>query len=164
VIWAGGRLRRLALAICVAYGAGIGAETLAAGPPFGSRNFTPPSHVPNYFSNESGPFRGGGGGQTASPVVAAPGPAGSVAVASGRLARQQSVHAGRKRARLARGKSGRHGHLVHAQSSKGGKAVMARSASVRKKAGTAAGRTSPAKAKGHKAPNGKSQRIARARG
>jgi hypothetical protein len=76
VRWAGGRLSRLALAVCVAYGAGIGAETLAAGPPFGSRNFTPPGHVPNYFSNESGPFRGGGGGQTASPVVAAPGPAG----------------------------------------------------------------------------------------
>jgi hypothetical protein len=28
----------------------------AAGPPLGSKNFTPPQYTPDYFSNESGPF------------------------------------------------------------------------------------------------------------
>jgi hypothetical protein len=173
VIWEGGCLRRLALAVCIAYGAALGAEMAAAVElPPGSRNFTAPNHVPSYFSNETAPFRGTSGGQTASPgagpVVAVPGSAERGTVASNRLARQKSVQAGRQRARLARGKAGRHGHVARARVSRGGKAIAGRGASV-KKASAAVGRAAPArvqggKARGGKSPGGKAQRVARARG
>jgi hypothetical protein len=169
VISAGRRLRRLTLAVCLAFGTGIAAETaVAVEPPSGSRNFTPPGNVPNYFSNETAPFRGTSGGQTASPgagpVVAVPGAA-EHGVASGRAARQHSVQVGRHRARLARGKPGRHGHQVaHGRASRGGKAVVARrGTSVRSKAIASVRRTAPAKAHGGRS-QGRSQRVARARG
>jgi hypothetical protein len=168
VIRAGGRLRRLTLAVCLVCGLGAVAETAAAVElPSGSRNFTAPSHVPNYFSNETAPFRGTSGGQTAAPgagpVVAVPGTAVPEA-ASSRAARQHSVQAGRQRARLARDKVGRHGHhAVHARASRGGKAVVARGISVRSKAVASARRAAPAKAHGGRTP-GKTQRVARARG
>jgi hypothetical protein len=163
VIWAGGRLRRLAVAVCLAYGVGLGAEMAAAAElPSGSRNFTAPRHAPNYFSNETAPFRGTSGGQTASPggpVVAVPAQAHHGAVASDRRARQQSVHAGRQRARLARGKAGRH-QVAKVRGSRGGKAVIARSASARNKASTV--RAAPTKVR-VKGQGGKAQRVARAR-
>ena len=166
MIWAGARLRRLALAVCLAYGAGLGTDMAAAvEPPSGSRNFTAPRHVPNYFSNETAPFRGTSGGQTTSPgagpVVAAPVQAQHGAVASNRRARQKSVHAGRQRAKLARGKAGRHGQVVRAGGSRGGKVVAAQSAHARSKASGA--RSAPAKAHRGKAHGGKAQRVARAR-
>ena len=162
----GGRLRRLALGICVAYGAGLGAEmAVAVEPPSGSRNFTAPSHVPNYFSNETAPFRGTSGGQTASPgggpIVAPPAQAHHGTVASSRRARQKSVHAGRQRAKLARGKGGRHGQVVRARGSGGGKVVAARSAHARSKVSGA--RAAPAKAHRGKSQGAKTQRVARAR-
>ena len=162
-----GRLRRLALAVCLAYGAAVGAAAGAAVElPSGSSNFTPPNHVPNYFSNETAPFRGTSGGQTASPgaspVVAVPGAA-ERSVASGRAARQYSVQAGRHRARLARGKAGRHGNQVaHARVSRAGKAAVARNTSTRK-AIASTRRAAPAKAHGTKT-QGRTQRVARARG
>lgn len=166
MICAGGRLRRLALAVCLAYGAGLGMETAAAvEPPSGSRNFTAPNHVPNYFSNETAPFRGTSGGQTASPgsgpIVAAPAPAHHGTVASSRRGRQQSVHAGRQRAKLARGKAGRHGQVVRARGSRGGKVVAARSVYARSKASGV--RAAPAKAHRGKSHGAKAQRVARAR-
>ena len=165
MIWVGGRLRRLTLAVCLAYGGGLAAETaVAVELPSGSSNFTAPRHVPNYFSNESGPFRGGGG-QTNSPgvgaVVSAPASTEGGTVASGRLARQKSVHAGRQRARLARGKAGRHGQVARAKAQRGGKVVAARSTSARNKA--SAVRAAPAKVHRGKAPGAKTQRVARAR-
>jgi hypothetical protein len=167
VILAAGRLRRLTLTVCLVYGVGAVAETaVAVELPSGSRNFTAPSHVPNYFSNETAPFRGTSGGQTAAPgagpVVAVPGPAGQVAAS--RAARQHSVQAGRQRARLARGKAGQRGHhVVRARASRGGKAAAARGASVRSKAVVGARRAAPAKTHGGRTP-GRSQRVARARG
>ena len=166
MILTGGRLRRLALAVCVVYGAGVGGEAAAAAElPSGSRNFTAPGHVPSYFSNETAPFRGTSGGQVASPgagpVVAVPGTA-ERSIASNRAARQQSVSAGRQRARLARGKAGRYGQVARARVSRGGKAVVARSASVRSKATVSARRAVPAKVHGGKT-QGKAQRVARAR-
>jgi hypothetical protein len=138
---------------------------VAVEPPSGSRNFTAPRHVPNYFSNETAPFRGTSGGQTASPgggpVVAVPAQAYHGTVASNRRARQQSVHAGRQRAKLARGKAGRHGQVVRAHGSRGGKAIAARSAHARIKASGA--RSAPAKAHRDKAHGAKAQRVARAR-
>jgi len=167
VISAGGRLRWLTLVVCLVYGAGLAVETAAAvEPPSGSRNFTPPSHVPSYFSNETAPFRGTSGGQSAAPgagpVVAVPGIAEHGAVAATRAARQHSVQAGRQRARLARGKSGRHGQVARARVSRG-KAVAARSP-VRSNPVASARRAAPAKAHGGGKAQGKAQRVAGARG
>jgi hypothetical protein len=175
VIWAGARLRRLALAVCVAYGGGLGAEmAVAVEPASGSRNFTAPRHVPNYFSNETAPFRGASGGQTASPgnspVVVIPRTVNGGSVESNRHARQKSVQAGRHRARLARGKV-RRGQAVHARLARGGKAVVARrghSVAAKRKATINARRPAAAKAQGIKNQGGKtrsakSQRVARAR-
>ncbi|MGC2411973.1 MAG: hypothetical protein WA459_04660, partial [Stellaceae bacterium] len=54
------RLRRLALGCGVGLALAVaGARADAVEAPPGSKNFTPPSGVPNYFSNESGPFQGG---------------------------------------------------------------------------------------------------------
>lgn len=138
----------------------IAAAALAApiAEPSGSRNFTPPGNVPNYFSNESGPFRGSSP-QTAptgiAPAYAAPAPA-DQAVAANRQARRHSVHAGRQRARLARGKSARHVQTAHTRSGHGGRTAVARGKS---KASAAASRAAPTKVKG-----GKTQRLARAHG
>ena len=71
-------LRALALALAVALavaGAGVSADAVEAPP--GSKNFSPPGYVPNYFSNESGPFQGGANARNVqsetAPIVAAPG-------------------------------------------------------------------------------------------
>jgi hypothetical protein len=161
----GEQLRRLALAVCLAYGAGLSVEMAGAvEPPSGSRNFTAPNHVPNYFSNETAPFRGTSGGQIASPgggpVAVTPVQTERGTVASNRRARQNSVHAGRQRAKLARGKASRH-QVVRARGSRGGKAVAARSTSAKIKA--RAVRVAPAKVQRGKAPAAKTQRVARAR-
>jgi hypothetical protein len=50
---------RWVVAAGLAIAAGIAVPSAAvAEPPAGSRNFTPPTVVPNYFSNESGPVLG----------------------------------------------------------------------------------------------------------
>src|SRR5689334_3999473 len=82
-----GRLRAPALALAVALGfAAAGVPAGAVEPPPGTKNFSPPGYVPNYFSNESGPFQGGANARNAqsetTPFVAAPGSRGRVAVAS----------------------------------------------------------------------------------
>ena len=49
-------LRDLTLALCIGLAATMaGAQSAAVAAPPGSKNFTPPPYVPNYFSNESGP-------------------------------------------------------------------------------------------------------------
>ena len=53
------RLLRSALAASMLFGALAGNPAAAIEPPPGTRNFTPPSSVPNYFSNEAAAFRGG---------------------------------------------------------------------------------------------------------
>lgn len=53
------RLLRAAFAASMILGALAGAPAAAIEPPPGTRNFTPPSSAPNYFSNEAAPFRGG---------------------------------------------------------------------------------------------------------
>jgi len=76
-IW-GRRLRPMGLAACVALVALAGAPANAVEAPPGTKNFTPPGYVPNYFSNESGSFRGapaaGAAQPGAIPVVAMPAP------------------------------------------------------------------------------------------
>jgi hypothetical protein len=62
------RLRRLLLAVGASLAVVVAALPVAAvETPPGSKNFTPPRNVPNYFSNESGPFNGGAGARTAQP-------------------------------------------------------------------------------------------------
>jgi hypothetical protein len=50
----------------------VGLPAGAVQTPVGSKNFTPPSYVPNYFSNESGAFTGARGARQAPPIYAAP--------------------------------------------------------------------------------------------
>ncbi len=117
------RLRRLAL------GCGVGLALAVAGAPAdaveappGSKNFTPPSGVPNYFSNESGPFQGGANARNAQPgavpVVAAPAAHGKRVVASRRTSRHhhQPTHVAKAsgRTRLAHGKASAHRQVAHA--------------------------------------------------
>src|SRR5204862_4763276 len=71
--------RRQAMRLCrwvVAAGLAIAAAAVipsaTAEPPPGSRNFSPPVAVPNYFSNESGPVLGA---PAAHPTEPAPAPA-----------------------------------------------------------------------------------------
>jgi hypothetical protein len=111
-------LRRLALAACVVL-ATLVADAVAAPP--GSKNFTAPSYVPNYFSNEAGSFRGEATARPAqpgaAPTLAAPPPRTIVAAASRRAGRHHVGRAAKARGhiRLARGKAGGHRQLVHAR-------------------------------------------------
>src|SRR5437588_13092673 len=82
-------LRALALALSVALVLAMaGVPAVAVEAPPGSKNFSPPGYVPNYFSNESGPFRGGASAGSApsetAPIVAAVGSRDRVAAASRR--------------------------------------------------------------------------------
>jgi hypothetical protein len=95
-------LRLLALAAVVALAGLVGEPANALEGPPGSKNFTPPRYVPNYFSNESGSFRGGsaaGAAQPgAGPVVAAPAPYRKVVATAQRHPRYRH-HAGRHHVR-----------------------------------------------------------------
>ena len=117
------RLRHLALGVCVGLAIAVaGAPAGAVEAPAGSRNFTPPSDVPNYFSNESGPFQGGANARNAQPgaipVVAAPASRGGRAVASRRTSRHHHpghVAKASGRTRVAHGnKVSGHRQLAHA--------------------------------------------------
>jgi len=87
----------------------------------GSKNFTAPRGVPNYFSNESGPFNGAAGGQSAPagsvPTVAAPAARGGAAFAAAPhryYAHRYAARGGKGRARyrLAHRRGG-HRYVVH---------------------------------------------------
>jgi len=127
-------LRRLAFAGCVVLAAStVGAALDAVAAPPGSRNFTAPASVPNYFSNEAGSFRGDAtarAAQSGAPTLAAPAPRTRVAAASHRIGRH---HAGRTakargQVRLARGKAAAHRQLAKARPGKAVHATAARSA------------------------------------
>jgi hypothetical protein len=152
--------RRTALIGSVALAVALAAALVltaakAAEPPAGSRNFTPPGYVPNYFSNESGPFRGEAPGP---PAAYAPGPApGPAPVAA--LAPPRRVVTSRYIAR-------RHamvryrGHLVPARSAQMRRvAVRHAAAAASHRRAAATHRAAPAKARGIR-----NQRVARARG
>ncbi len=116
------RRRHLALAFCVGLVLAVaGAPAGAVEAPPGSKNFTPPADVPNYFSNESGPFQGGANAHSAPPgavpVAAAPASRGGRAVASRRTARHHHparVAKASRRTRLAHGKASAHRQVAHA--------------------------------------------------
>ena len=157
--------RRLAVAVCVALAAALaGTPVDAVEAPAGSRNFSPPSNVPNYYSNESGPFQGGANARTAQPgagpAYAAPAPRSRIAAASRRIGRHHArgTATARGRYRLARGKAGVHhrqfvhARIVHAGAARSGKAlrprmVQAQPRSARSKAAAVRSRPAPGKGK-----------------
>ena len=170
-------LRHLALAAALV----LAAPASAVEPPPGTKNFTPPSSVPNYFSNESGPF-GGGGAIARSvppgnivPMIAAPAPRGRVTVAARSAGRRHLAHnaKAKRQTRLARGratgrqfaqaatrggKTARGRNAVVARSAKSAKATSVRTAGVQPRGGAAAktaavkSRTAPGKGR----PSGRS--------
>lgn len=96
----------------------------AQAPVAGTRNFEPPTSVPNYFSNEAGPFRGGAGAETtyssSGPALASPYPPVQTAAAVPR--RTASRHATR---------ANRHVRLAHAHSRSGRHAARTRLAKAK---------------------------------
>ena len=140
------RRRPLAFVLSIALAAGVaGPPADAVEAPPGSKNFTPPTSVPNYFSNESGPFQGGtdarGAQSETAPIVAAPRSRGRVAAVSRRGAGHHvgRVAKGRGHTKLAHGKQSAHRQYAHAAAARGGRVAGARTASggVRPSAGKA---------------------------
>jgi hypothetical protein len=86
----------LTLAAAIAVPSGAVAE-----PPPGSRNFSPPAAVPNYFSNESGPILGTPAARPPQPapvpVIAVPAPAPRRVVAVERKAERHSAKTAKSR-------------------------------------------------------------------
>jgi hypothetical protein len=159
-----GRLALCGWVVLAALTAGAALDAVAAPP--GTKNFTAPSNVPNYFSNEAGSFRGDATARAAQsgapPSLAAPAPRRTVAAASRRAGRHQVGRTAKARGhvRLARGKAGahrqvvrtRHGGAVHATAvrsarSAGSKTAHARHGPARTKAVAAKSRPVPAKGK-----------------
>jgi len=152
-------LRALALGLALAAAvAGIPAAAAAAPP--GSKNFTPPADVPNYFSNESGPFQGGANARNTqsdtSAIGALPASPGRALTLSRRTARHHAAHLAkaRGRTRLAHAKAGAHRQFAHARTASGSRTVHAQVRSAISKA---------VAAKSH-ASSSKNKRIARAHG
>jgi len=127
----GPRLHPLALALCFGLGVAVaGGPADAVEAPPGSKNFTPPPEVPNYFSNESGPFHSGAIARSAEPgavpMVAAPASRDGHAVASRRAAsRHHPAHLAKAtgRTRLAHGKVSAHRQVAHAGAARRGHAA-----------------------------------------
>ena len=160
------RLNPLALALCVALAAGLaGLPADAVEAPPGSKNFSPPVDVPNYFSNESGPFQGGANARNgqpgAGPVVAAPASRGRALAASRGNARHHAgrIAKARGRTRLAHGKAGARRQFAHAGAARSGKAAGPRAAHAQ--VTHIAGKAVAAKSR---AASSKNKRIARAHG
>ena len=106
-------VRGLAVAVLLALcGAPAAGPVCAFEAPSGSKNFTPPGSVPDYFSNEAAPF--GRASQTATPgadrFATAPVGAGRAHASMPQPARDTATSPGRGRyrGRLAGGESGRH--------------------------------------------------------
>ena len=134
-------------ALVLAFGAGLaiavaGAPAGALEAPPGSKNFTPPADVPNYFSNESGPFHSGATAHTAQPsavpVAIAPPVHGGHAVASRRDSRHRHptrLAKGGGRTRLAHGKTSGHRQVAHAGATRHGhasKPIVAHASALRR--------------------------------
>jgi hypothetical protein len=160
------RLRSVILALSVGLAANLaGMPAGAVETPAGTTNFTPPAYVPNYFSNESGPFEGGANARNAEPGIApslaAPPPRANAAVLSRRIDRHHSgrIAKVRGRTRLARGKASPHQQFAHADATRRGHAAGPRTAHAHV-------RPAAAKAVAAKTPaaSGKGKRLAAAHG
>jgi hypothetical protein len=120
------RCRRIAASwlFALVFGVAVGGVGLSAGAvesPAGSKNFTAPRYVPNYFSNESGAFTGAihrPGVQPSAPVYAAPRayprPSYGYAAASRRAVDDRRYTSSRRRYHhLARGRLAARRHFIH---------------------------------------------------
>jgi hypothetical protein len=155
------RLHGLALALGAALAIAVaGAPADAVEAPPGSKNFTPPADVPNYFSNESGPFQGGANARNApsdtAPIVAAPAARGGAVTAARRDARRHAAR-GRGRTRLAHGKAAAPRQFAHAARGARVSASKTAHAQARPASGKAIAAKSPAAAS-------KGKRVAAAHG
>jgi hypothetical protein len=167
-----GQLRPLMRAACVALAALLTGPAGAAEPPPGSKNFSSPRGVPDFFSNESGPFRGGANARAVSPggipAVAAPvqhrgGENHGGAVAARRHGRSHPTHVARGRGgyRSAHRKAAAHGRVAHAQA--GARRGGGSPAQAQARSGPVHAKTVAAKAPHHAAP-GKAKHLAGVRG
>jgi hypothetical protein len=107
------------LAVCLVFAAVLAdAPVDARAAPLGSKNFTSPPDVPNYFSSEAGSFQGNAiarPGQTgAGAIFAAPAPHRTFAAASRRTGRYHWRRAAQAR-RYARSRAGAHRQFVDAR-------------------------------------------------
>jgi hypothetical protein len=164
------KLRYLALAGCLVLAmlaAGASLEAVAAAP--GSKNFTAPSDVPNYFSNEGGSFRGDSTARAAQPAavpnLAAATPRHSTAAASRRAGRHHAGRAskGRGGIRLARGRASSHRQVAHVRAGHVGTVRSAKAAGPKLTHANGSARSKAVAAKGHPAP-GRGKTAARGRG
>jgi len=155
------RSLKLALAIALAAAVAGGPAAAVEAPP-GSKNFSPPGYVPNYFSNESGPFQGGATARAAqpdtAPIVAAPASRGRALAASRRNARPYAA-GGRGRGRLAHDRAVARRQFAHAVAAHGARAAGARTAHAQVR--PAARKAVAAKSR---AASSKGKRIAAAHG
>jgi len=160
------RLRRLALALGAALAIAVaGAPADAVETPSGSKNFSPPGYVPNYFSNESGPFQGGAHARSAqpdtAPIAAAPVARGKSLVSARRNTRHHAARLAkaRGRTRLAHAKASAHRQVVHVGAARSGKASGPKTAHAQTR--SAGGKAIAAKSR---AASSKGKRIAREHG
>jgi hypothetical protein len=160
------RLRRKALALGVALAVAVaGAPANAVEAPSGSKNFTPPRDVPNYFSNESGPLRGGATARSTQsetgPIAAAPASRGRAVASARRNTRHHAARIAKARGRIrfVHGKASAHRQLAHAGAARSGKASGPKT--VHAQARPATGKAVAAK---NRAASSKGKRIARAHG
>jgi len=167
-------LRPWMRAACVALAAMLTGPAGAAEPPPGSKNFSSPRGVPDFFSNESGPFRGGANARAVSPG-AIPAVAAPVqhrgreyqggAVASRQHGRSHLTHVARGRGgyRSAHRKAGMHGHLAQARAHARAGARRGGGSQAAARSGSAHAKTVAAKAPHHAAPS-KAKHLAGIRG
>lgn len=169
------RYFRFALAACTGLLLAASMPARAVEPAPGSKNFEPPGAVPNYFSNEAGPFRGGAGAETtysspggnSGPAVVSPYPPRRTAAAAPRRSAGRHAARGKSRTRLAHAhaRSGR--YAARTRTAKAKSAVLRTAHAHAKPAAsklktTAAKRTAASKAAAAKRPaSAKSRPAAR---
>ena len=163
-------MRRGVLAVALILGSALaGPPAGAIEPPPGTKNFTPPRSVPDYFSNEAAPFRGVRAAQPAAdqfnPASVA---AGNDGVAeTPRHTRKASASAGRakQRGKLVRGKTARSKAASSRQAARAGKARKGKTAIVRAAARSAVGKARSGKtAAGRAAAKSAGAKAGKARG
>ncbi|HEV8679653.1 MAG TPA: hypothetical protein VGQ90_09785 [Stellaceae bacterium] len=149
------KFRPPVLAALIGLAALASAPAAAVEPLRGSKNFTAPGYVPNYFSNEAGAVRGAKAGAAqaaAGPMVAPPAPQRAVATSRG-YSRHQARRTARAHGRLGmpRGKANAHRHVSHAnaaRSSKTSRPKVAHAMVKHAKGKAVAAKRPPAPAKG----------------
>lgn len=145
----------------------------AAEPPPGAANFRPPGYVPDYFSNESGPIRGGPGAPVTAPMaapVAAPAAAPVAATpAASAPARVRAEHDRRRGHRMRSARARGHHWATRTKAAAAHRRAMHRPQASRHRAAHLLAAREPARAhakaaaaKRHAGAAAKARRVARA--